>query len=290
MAAIGTRIRLTPDDKAALAEYWRFYEPIASEINTELRESLLKLPEWMPLIRAMSPQVEAERNARSLELQRVALRDGNWGPYLEDLREQGVTYARMGVSFIAWYDIIAIYREHIRRRLLSLGTADFDRMVKVSDGLNRMIDIAMAHLGEAYLSAKESIIVEQQAAIRELSLPVLQVRDQLLVLPVVGVIDTTRARQLIESLLAAVRDRRARGIVLDVTGVPMVDTAVANHLVQACDAAKLMGATVVITGISPEMAQTLVMLGARLPAADTHVDLQEGIEQIERLLGYRDGA
>jgi len=290
VAAIGTRIRLTPDDKAALAEYWRFYEPIASEINTELRESLLKLPEWMPLIRAMSPQVEAERNARSLELQRVALRDGNWGPYLEDLREQGVTYARMGVSFIAWYDIIAIYREHIRRRLLSLGTADFDRMVKVSDGLNRMIDIAMAHLGEAYLSAKESIIVEQQAAIRELSLPVLQVRDQLLVLPVVGVIDTTRARQLIESLLAAVRDRRARGIVLDVTGVPMVDTAVANHLVQACDAAKLMGATVVITGISPEMAQTLVMLGARLPAADTHVDLQEGIEQIERLLGYRDGA
>jgi rsbT co-antagonist protein RsbR len=106
----------------------------------------------------------------------------------------------------------------------------------------------------------------------------------------VGVLDAHRARQLIESLLAAIRDRRARGVVIDVTGVPIVDTAVANHLVQACDAARLMGAIIVITGISPEMAQTLVALGARLPEVETHVDLQEGIDQIERLLGFRDGA
>jgi rsbT co-antagonist protein RsbR len=94
---------------------------------------------------------------------------------------------------------------------------------------------------------------------------------------------------LIETLLAAVRDRRARGVVLDVTGVPLVDTSVANHLVQACDAARLMGTMIVITGISPDMAQTLVGLGASLPAAETLVDLQEGIEYIERQLGYRDG-
>lgn len=277
---------MTADDKAALAEYWSFYEPIAKEINDELRDSLVKLPEWAPVIRAMSPQVEAARNQRNLELQGLAMRDGNWAPYLEDLRDQGVTYAKMGVSFIAWYDIIAIYRESIRRKLAAVGQADFARMVRIADGLNRAVDIAMAHLGEAYLSAKEQIIVEQQAAIRELSMPVLQVRDQLLVIPLVGNLDATRARQLIECLLTAIRDRRARGVVLDVTGIPVVDTAVANHLVQACDAACLMGATVVITGISPEMAQTLVALGARLPTAETHVDLQEGIEQIEHALGY----
>lgn len=289
MAVIPTRFRLTPDDKASLAEYWRFYEPIALQINEELRDSLLKLPEWSPVIRAMSPQMQKERDARSLELQRLAMGEGNWGPYLEDLREQGITFAKLGVSFIAWYDIIAIYRELIRRRLVALGPAQFEHMVQIGDGLNRMIDIAMAHLGEAYLSAKETIIAKQQAAIRELSLPVLQVREQLLVIPLVGVVDSNRARQLIEGLLAGIRDRRARGVVIDVTGVPVVDTAVANHLVQACDAARLMGANVVITGISPEMAQTLVTLGARLPAVATHVDLQEGIEQIERALGYRDG-
>jgi rsbT co-antagonist protein RsbR len=287
VAAVPTRLRLTPDDKEAIAEFFRFYEPIAPEIVKELRESLMQLPEWQAVIRAIPPGVEAERNARSLDLQRTAYLKGDWAPYLEDLREQGVTYAKMGVSFIAWFDVIAIYRDVIRRRLLPLGQTDYARASKISNGLNRAVDIAMAHLGEAYLSAKEQIIAEQQAAIRELSLPILHVRDELLVIPIVGMIDTGRARQLIESLLIAIRDRRARGVVLDVTGVPVVDTAVANHLVQATESAKLMGALVVITGISPEMAQTLVTLGARLPAVETHIDLQEGIDQMERALGYR---
>jgi rsbT co-antagonist protein RsbR len=280
-----TRIRLTGEDKAALAAYWAFYEPIAAEINAELRASLLQLPEWAPLIRAMTPAQEAEQHARSLQQQRTALRDGNWAPYLEDLRVQGVTYAKMGVSFIAWYDIIAIYRELIRRRFVAMMSAgNVEQGARVSDGLNRVIDIAMAHLGEAYLSAKEQIITAQQEAIRELSMPVLQVSSDLLVIPIVGMLDTQRARQLIEGLLAGIRDRRARGVVLDVTGVPLVDSSVANHLVQAVDAARLMGATVAITGISPEMAQTMVALGAKLPEAATHVDLQEGIEQIEMQL------
>jgi rsbT co-antagonist protein RsbR len=191
----------------------------------------------------------------------------------------------MGVSFIAWYDIIAIYRELIRRRLVAtMASSDVGKVARISEGLNRVVDIAMAHLGEAYLSAKEQIITSQQEAIRELSMPILQVSADLLVIPIVGMLDTQRARQLIESLLQGIRDRRARGVVLDVTGVPLVDTSVANHLVQAVDAARLMGAVVAITGISPEMAQTMVALGAKLPEAATHVDLQEGIEQIEILL------
>jgi rsbT co-antagonist protein RsbR len=148
----------------------------------------------------------------------------------------------------------------------------------------------MSHLGEAYLAAKEKIIAEQQEAIRELSIPVLQVREQLLIVPLVGVVDSQRARQLIETMLASIRDKRARGVVVDVTGVPVVDTSVANTLVQVCDAARLMGTIVVISGISPEMAQTLVSLGAKLPATETLVDLQEGIDFIERELGYRNGA
>lgn len=289
MATVQTRMRLTAEDKAALAEYWRFFEPIAPEINKELRESIAELPEWSPILRSMTPEQIAERDAKSRELQRTAFVEGNYVPYLTDLREQGMGYAKLGVSFVAWYDIIAIYRELIRRRLLGLAAEDAGRAARVSDGMNRAIDLAMSHLGEAYISAKEQIIAQQQAAIRELSLPVLQLSNQLLVVPLVGVIDTMRARQLIESLLGGIRDRRARGVVIDVTGVPIVDTAVANHLVQACAAARLMGAAVAITGISPEMAQTLVALGAKLPDAATLVDLQEGIDEIERQLASVDG-
>ena len=270
-----------------MAEYWRFFEPLADEINAELRESLLALPEWAPIIQSMSPEQMQAQNKASMERQRQAIVDGNWAPYLEDTRNQGTQYARSGVSFVAWYDIIAIYRETIRRRLITLARQDPERATRVAEGMNRWIDIAMSHLGEAYLDAKERIITHQQEAIRELSVPVLQVRDGLLILPLVGMVDSSRARQLIENLLTAIRDHRAKGIVIDVTGVPVVDTAVANHLLQASEAAKLMGATVVITGISAAMAQTLAGLSATLPNARTVVDLQEGLEVIERQLGYR---
>jgi anti-anti-sigma regulatory factor len=276
-------MRITSEDKVALAAYWKFYEPHADAISQGLRESLAQLPEWAPILKLTPPAMQQQQERESREKQRMAMLEGNWAPYLDDLRKQGIAYANMGVTFVAWYDIIAIYRELIRRKLID-ATLPQDELVHVSDGLNRSIDIAMSHLGEAYLAAKEQIISSQQAAIRELSMPVLQVREQLLVIPLVGIIDSTRARTLIESLLAAIRDRRAHGVVIDVTGVPVVDTAVANHLVQACDAASLMGTLVVITGISPEMAQTLVGLGAKLPAAETLVDLQEGIQYIERRL------
>jgi rsbT co-antagonist protein RsbR len=287
MPAIPTRLRLTASDKAAMAVYWEFYEPIADEVDKELRESLLELPEWAPMIKAV-PEAQAAAQAREgRERQKKAIVGGDWAPYLEDVRAQGVQYARAGVSFVAWYDIIAIYREAIRLRLARLAERDPARATRVSEGLNRLVDIAMSHLGEAYLDAKEQIIVQQQEAIRELSVPVLQVRNHLLILPVVGMIDSTRARQLIENMLAAIRDHRAKGVVIDVTGVPVVDTAVANHLMQASEAARLMGAMVVVTGISAAMAQTLVGLGAALPKATTVVDLQEGLEQVERALGYR---
>ncbi len=270
-----------------MAEYWRFFEPLAEQINAELRESLLELPEWAPLVKAMSEEQMRAQNQQNLDRQRKAIVEGNWAPYLEDTRAQGTQYARAGVSFVAWYDIIAIYREAIRRRLVTLGKQDPERATRVAEGMNRWIDIAMSHLGEAYLDAKERIITHQQEAIRELSVPVLQVREGLLILPLVGMVDSGRARQLMENMLAAIRDHRAKGIVIDVTGVPVVDTAVANHLLQASEAAKLMGARVVITGISASMAQTLTGLGAPLPDARTVVDLQEGLEVIERELGYR---
>jgi rsbT co-antagonist protein RsbR len=287
MVTIPTRLRLTAEDKEALLAYWRFYEPLAVEISDDLRRSLLELPEWAPMIRAMTPEQTIENERRGLELQRAAIVDGNWTPYLQDLATQGATYARMGVSFLAWYDVIAIYREAIRRRLKAMPNNPV--LMQVGDGMTRFIDIAMGHLGEAYLAAKEQIIATQQESIRKLSMPILQVRDQLLIAPLVGVLDARRARELTENLLTAIRDRRARGVVLDITGVPEVDTATAGYLIQACDAAQLMGAKIVITGISADIAQALVALGTRLPVTNTLGDLQEGLDTIERMLGYRDG-
>jgi rsbT co-antagonist protein RsbR len=282
---------LRPEEKAALREYWRFYEPVSAAISEDLRRACEDLPVWGPLMRSMSAQQIAEQDKRSQSLQRAAIMDDQWGPYLADLHAQGAQYARAGVTFSSWFQLISLYRESMRKRLSAYTEEHGPQSLKVSGsvsaGMNRFLDMALAEIGEAYLATKEAIIVNQQEAIRELSTPVLQVRDRLLIIPVVGLVDTHRARLLTEGLLRAIRERRARGVVMDITGVPMVDSKVANHLVQACEAARLMGAMVVMTGIASEIAQTLVTIGAKLHGVKTMVDLQDGIEEVERFLGYR---
>src|SRR5262249_40404128 len=122
--------------------------------------------------------------------------------------------------------------------------------------------------------------------IRELSTPALQVRDRLLILPIVGALDAVRARQLIDHLLEAIRTHRAKVVVIDVTGVPLIDTAVANYLAQTVQASRLMGGHVIFTGLWGEIVGALVALGADLSTMETMGDLQEGIAAAERLLGY----
>jgi rsbT co-antagonist protein RsbR len=134
---------------------------------------------------------------------------------------------------------------------------------------------------------RERVIRQQQDAIRELSTPVLQVRERLLLLPIIGVIDTHRARLVTENLLRSIRASRAKVVVMDVTGVATIDSKVANHLIQTVTAAKLMGASVIVSGLSAEVAQSLVALGIDLTKLNTVGDLQGGMEEAERFLGFK---
>jgi rsbT co-antagonist protein RsbR len=147
------------------------------------------------------------------------------------------------------------------------------------------LDIGLAV--DTYIFARESTMRKQQEAIRELSTPVLQIRERLLLLPIIGVIDTQRARLITENLLSAIRSNRAKVVVMDVTGVVTIDSKVANHLLQSVAAARLMGASVIVTGLSSEVAQALVQIGIDLSKVSTAGDLQGGIEEAERVLGLR---
>lgn len=273
-----------PGDDAALRAFWSFYEPLAGGISTELQAPCLEIPDFAEIIRAMSPEENARQNARSLALQRAAILDGRWDEYLSDLTQQGIAYAKMGVGFGAWFDVLALFRDLVRARLVA-ANLDLARANMVNEGMLRFIDIALSTIGKAYIAAKQEIIGDQQEAIREISTPVLQIREQVLILPIVGVVDTHRARQITESVLKAIRAKRARAVVMDVTGVPIVDSKVAKHLAQTCESARLMGAIVIVTGISQEIAQTLVTIGADLASVRTLGDLQSGVEEVERLLG-----
>ncbi len=183
--------------------------------------------------------------------------------------------------------IVLLLRDVLGRSLFKKYQADFELLSRVLDAYEPAANRIANTVGVSFVQERERIIRQQQEAIRELSTPVLQVRERLLILPIIGVIDSQRARQLTEQLLRGIRNNRAKVVVVDITGVPEIDSTVANHLVQTVEASRLMGASVIITGLSSEIAQTLVTIGVDLSKMNAVGDLQGGIEEAERLLGYK---
>src|SRR5881628_1645877 len=182
--------------------------------------------------------------------------------------------------------IVLLLRDVLARSLFKKYQDDFDLLNRVLDAYEPAANRIANTVGVSFVEQRERIIRQQQEAILELSTPVLQVRERLLILPIIGVIDSQRARQLTEQLLRGIRANRAKVVVVDITGVPAIDSAVANHLVQTVEASRLMGASIIVTGLSSETAQTLVTIGVDLSKMNAVGDLQGGIEEAERLLGY----
>ena len=125
---------------------------------------------------------------------------------------------------------------------------------------------------------QERIIEVQRAALLELSTPLIPIADNVLVMPLIGTIDTNRSRQIMDTLLEGIAQHRATFAILDITGVKVVDTQVAHGLIRTAQAVQLLGARMIMTGISPAMAQTLVHLGVDLGSIVTRSTLQAGIE------------
>lgn len=183
--------------------------------------------------------------------------------------------------------IVLLLRDVLARSLFAKYQGDFEKLNRILDAYEPAANRIAITVAVGFVQERERTIREQQEAIRELSTPVLQVRERLLILPIIGLIDPQRARQLTEQLLRAIRSNRAKVVVIDITGVAAMDSAVANHLVLTVEASRLLGATVIVTGLSPEISQTLVNIGVNLSKMNTVGDLQGGIEEAERLLGYK---
>ena len=203
--------------------------------------------------------------------------------YARDLSERIIP---RGVETHEVVGIVLLLRDVLARSLFEKYQRDFSLLNRVLDAYEPAANRIANTVAVSFVDERERVIRQQQDAIRELSTPVLPVRERLLILPIIGVLDSERARQLTEQLLTGIRTHRAKVVVIDITGAPDVDATVANHLVQTVDASRLMGASVIITGLSPTIAQTLVTLGLDLSKMNTIGDLQGGLEEAERLLGY----
>jgi len=147
------------------------------------------------------------------------------------------------------------------------------QIVRIMPGLFH----SLIESGETRRQLQEEIIASQNALIQELSAPILPLADDIVALPLVGAIDSARARRITEMLLTTIIRTRARTVIVDISGVPVVDTGVANHLLRTAAEARLLGTTMILVGISPEIAQTMVQLGIDLSSIRTFSTVRDGL-------------
>jgi rsbT co-antagonist protein RsbR len=256
------------------------------ENRTQLREEWVRRITESKLLNTMTRE-EIFAEATSVYENYVAVLESGsveaLQAYARDLSERIIP---RGVETHEVVGIVLLLRDVLARSLFKKYQSDFGLLNRVLDAYEPAANRIANTVAVSFVQERERIIRQQQEAIRELSTPVLQVRERLLILPIIGALDPQRARQVTEQLLRGIRANRAKVVVIDITGVPSVDSTVANHLVQTVDASRLMGATVIVTGLSSEIAQTLVTIGVDLSKMKTVGDLQGGIEEAERLLGY----
>jgi anti-anti-sigma regulatory factor len=199
------------------------------------------------------------------------------------------------------------YKEFVKERLKSLlsvvqsvSAGDFsvrveipekeDEFTALSVELERMTDdlIEANKVSEERMARLQAAVEEKERLLKtvgELSSPVIQVWENVLVMPLVGAIDSARATRITEDLLTGITKYQAEIVIIDITGVPVVDTSVANHLIQTIRAAALLGAKCVVVGISSEVAQSLISLGVDLSGMVTRSNLQAGVRYAMELMG-----
>lgn len=156
-------------------------------------------------------------------------------------------------------------------------------LANLYEGINRMVasleeEKQRAGMYQRELEDKLATIETQQAAIRELSTPIIEVWEGVLCLPIVGVFDSSRSAEMTEALLGAVVEKKAECAIIDISGIQVMDTATADHFLRMTRAVRLLGARCLLTGINPAIAQTIIHMGLDLSSASTHRSLRSALQ------------
>jgi rsbT co-antagonist protein RsbR len=273
------------EDAAALRALKTVAERYADPVIEDLYRHFLSFDETRAFFR--DPKV-LERVKRQQKEYFFRLTEGEYGSdYVANRLRIGTVHESINLAPKWYLGAYNFYLRTVAARLQEAFASEPHKVMPALLALTKMVFMDIGLAVDTYIYAREKTVRKQQEAIRELSTPVLQIRERLLLLPIIGVIDSQRAQLITESLLRSIRNSRARVVVMDVTGVATIDSKVANHLLQTVTAARLMGAQVIVTGMSSDVAQSLATLGIDLAKLNTVGDLQGGIEEAERLLGFR---
>jgi rsbT co-antagonist protein RsbR len=273
---------LTDEDLTRLASLRPLAEKITDAIVEDFYGLLLSHPETRKFFPDEATIRRVKRTQRDYFIGLFAGRCDI--AYVEDRLRVGAAHERIGMP-PKWY--LGAYRQY-----LQLIHQRFDQEIKdpaeasaAFFAVQRIVFFDVALAIDTYIAANLDALGRHQAAIRELSTPVIRVYDRVLLLPLVGAVDSHRAHQIMESVLLNVVETQARCIIIDIAGVPVVDTRVADHLLKTTAAVRLLGAQTVLTGITAQVARTVVQLGVDVSSMHTVSRLSDGIELALGMVG-----
>lgn len=274
--------RLTDDDLARLATLRPLAEKVTESIVEEFYVLLLGHADTRKFF---ADEATIRRMKRTQRDYFLGLFTGQIDlAYVADRLRVGAAHERIGLA-PKWY--LGAYRQYLEliRRAFDEHIADPAEARLAFVSVQKMVFFDVALAIDTYIAANLAAIGRHQAAIRELSTPVIRVYERVLLLPLVGAVDSHRAQQIMESVLLHVVEAQARCIIIDIAGVPVVDTRVADHLLKTTAAVRLLGAETILTGITAQVARTMVQLGLDVSSMHTLSRLSDGIELALGLVG-----
>ncbi|WP_129717467.1 STAS domain-containing protein [Pedobacter sp. SYP-B3415] len=200
-----------------------------------------------------------------------------WSPVIEILGGIAITRARQGFSPRETGNFVFSLKEALLEVLQSETKTDADALFQESRKISRIMDSLSVVTFETFIKGREEVILRQTDEITEISTPVIRVWDGILALPIIGTLDSARTQVVMENLLQEIVETGSSIAILDISGVPAVDSLVAQHLIKTVSATRLMGAECIISGIRPEIAQTVVHLGIDLSTIITKASLASAL-------------
>ncbi len=248
------------------------------------------LTEWLKELKASGVQrddlmkeAELQQQCREfLDLLKTAARSGTldvraagWAPVRDFLSEISRSRALQGATPTQTATLVFSLKRPLFDRLKVEAGKDAELLAEQVWAVTQLIDELGLYTTEAFSKTREDVIGRQQQEMLELSTPVVKLWDGVLALPMIGTLDSARTQVVMETLLQRIVETGAEIAIIDITGVPTVDTLVAQHLLKTVTAARLMGADCIISGIRPQIAQTIVHLGVDLADVITKASLAD---------------
>ena len=279
--------RLTEEEAAGIGDLLAVLEAASHRVEAYARAVVAEIPEVRLFFDPDDPS-QAIRSQQRREALRRGLEARDLSEYVGQLHQLVGQLAANGVQFHTVVAVLTRFTPLLHALLVETYGDDRPRLLRALNGLHHLNGAVISSAGAEYTELRESLLQQEYRRIlRELSVPVVPVWKGVLVVPLVGILDSARARDMTQTLLDAIVRERARVVILDITGVPTVDTQVADYLIRAVKAARLLGTRGVLVGIRPAIAQTLVRLGVDLSDVHTEADLESGLQHAFQVLGYR---